>query len=327
MQAVFGFVEHEGIGASENLVGHFHFREAVFFLYRFGNFCVRVVEGRQAVEKNRIRIAGAVHQFLIYLVGLEQTDTFVHLVFFTHRDPDIRVDGVRAFDAADVVRQCDRSAGFLRELSHIVDELFVRPQLLRREGCEMHPELRADNHQAVAHIVSSVAREDELTAFDIAEMLADSHRVRKHLGRMVIVGQSVPDRNAGLVGQHFDCVLCVAAEFDPVVEAAEHQCGIFDRFFLAHLRIAQERHVRSLVVSGDFERAARPGRRLFEQQDDVFSLQQIVSDPLLLVGFKLVRQVKQVQDFFGRIVEQRQKAASSQVSHISSRLNNIELLC
>ena len=67
-------------------------------------------------------------------------------------------------------------------------------------------------------------------------------------------------------------LLAVAAVLDRVVDAAEHAGGVLHRLLVADLDPARPEvgHVGTLVVGGDLERGARPGRGLLE--DDAMFL-------------------------------------------------------
>ena len=87
------------------------------------------------------------------------------------------------------------------------------------------------------------------------------------------VGQPVPDRHAGVVGQLLDGGLGEAAELDAVEHPAQHPGGVGDRLLLADVRAvrAQIGDVGALVVGRDLERAPGAGGRFLEDQRDVLA--------------------------------------------------------
>ena len=116
---------------------------------------------------------------------------------------------------------------------------------------------------------------------------------------MVNVGQTVPNGNAGVLGEIFHHALLVAAVLNAVIEASENLGGIFERFLLAHLRGLgiEEGDVRAFVEAGDLECAAGTGRRLFKEKNDVLALEHFVVDAGALLGLEVMRKIQHVADF------------------------------
>ena len=91
-------------------------------------------------------------------------------------------------------------------------------------------------------------------------------------------------------------LLAEAAVLDRVVHAAEHARRVLDGLLVAHVRAARadEGDVRALVVGGDLERAARPGRVLLEDQRDLLADEPLLLAALLLGRLQLGGEVEQV---------------------------------
>ena len=85
----------------------------------------------------------------------------------------------------------------------------------------------------------------------LGRVLAHGQHVGQDLGRVELVGQAVPDRHAGVVGQRLDDLLVEAAVLDAVVEPAEHARGVLDRSPCGP----------SATTAGRGRSRARPGRR------------------------------------------------------------------
>jgi len=154
--------------------------------------------------------------------------------------------------------------------------------------------------------------------------------VREHLGGVPVVGEAVPDRDAGQLGEHLDVLLLAAAELDAVVEAAQHPGGVRDRLLVAHLRPARVEvgDVRALVERGDLERTPRAGRGLLEDQGDVLLREVVDLAALLLGGLQFGRQVEQVPPLLGSEVQLLQEAAALQVdAHVCPFENGVVVGC
>ena len=146
-------------------------------------------------------------------------------------------------------------------------------------------------------------------------MLFHGHDVRQRLGGMIHVGQAVEYGHAGIFGQVLHHLLLVAPVLDAVEQPAQHFGAVHQRFLFAHLGGLglQEGDAGALVPGRDLEGAAGAGRGLFEQQHDIFTLQQIAADALLFLALELVGQIQQVADLFGGEIHQTQKTAAFQI--------------
>ena len=123
---------------------------------------------------------------------------------------------------------------------------------------------------------------------------------------MEFVGQAVPYRNAGILGQGFNHFLAVAAILNTVVHAPQHAGGVFNRLFMANLAAAgaEPGDASALVKCGNFERASGAGRVFFEDERDVFAGEMLNFNIVFLISFKPGRQLKQSGDFGGGKIEQ-----------------------
>ena len=80
---------------------------------------------------------------------------------------------------------------------------------------DVHAQLAAPDQERIAHVVAGIA---EVAVRDLRErlvaVLAHGQDVGQHLGRVELVGQPVPDRHAGVLGQRLDDLLVEAAVLD-----------------------------------------------------------------------------------------------------------------
>ena len=169
----------------------------------------------------------------------------------------------------------------------------------------MQAHLGAAHHQAVAHVVTGVAEVDEVDALQLAEVLPDGEEVGQNLGGVELVGQAVPHRHPGVVGQVLHDLLTVATVLDAVKHAAQHPGGVGDGLLFADLaaRRVQIRHLHAQVVGGHFKAAAGAGGGLFKDQGNVLAVEPVVGDAGLLFGLEVCGQVEQLFDLGGGIVQ------------------------
>ena len=105
---------------------------------------------------------------------------------------------------------------------------------------------------------------------------------------MELVGQAIPHRHAGVLGQDLHRLLGEAAILDAVVHAAQHRAVSFTDLLVADLRArwAQVRDMRALVIGRHFERGAGAGGGLLEDQGDVLALESLLLVAAVLGRFR-----------------------------------------
>ena len=197
------------------------------------------------------------------------------------------------------------------------DEVVVRPEVLRRAQPDVHAQLGAADQQRVAHVVAGVA---EVAVRDLRQRLVAElgHRqdVGEDLGRVELVGQAVPDRHAGELGELLDDLLAEAAVLDAVEDPAEDAGRVLHRLLVADLRPARARG-RSRGRPGRRPRprtATRVRVEVFSKMIAMFlPRSRCCSYPPYFARFRSRRQVEQEVDLARREVEQLDEAAIAQV--------------
>ena len=179
----------------------------------------------------------------------------------------------------------------------------------------MQAQLGADDHQRVCHVVARIAEEGQLTAAEIAELLAGGQNIRQHLGGMKIVGQAVPHRHAGVFGQILDDGLLVAAVLDAVIQPPQDLGRVGQRLLFPHLRRAgiQEGDAHAQVAGRHLEGAARAGGGFFEEQNDLLVAEPFVRRAGLLHALELRREVEKIIDLLRCVVQKGEKASAADV--------------
>ena len=107
---------------------------------------------------------------------------------------------------------------------------------LRPTRAEVDAELGADHHEGIAYIALLLAEIGQLEATRVAEFLAHRKDVRQSLGRVILIGETIPHGNAGFIGKLLNNGLVRAAILDTVVHATKHAGGILNGLLFAHLR-------------------------------------------------------------------------------------------
>lgn len=99
-------------------------------------------------------------------------------------------------------------------------------------------------------------------------MLPDGEEVGEDLGGVELVGQAIPHRHTGVVGQLFHDALAVAAVLDAVEHPAQHPGGVGDGLLFADLaaRRVEVGDFHAQVVGGDLKAAAGAGGGLLEDE-------------------------------------------------------------
>src|SRR4051794_10051013 len=195
VHAVLGLVEDDRGRGFEDLLGHLHLGDPEMRGEVGADLRVGVVEGREAVHEPGVRVAGGTHRVRVDLVGPHLRDPLgPHLLGLAHRDPDVRVDEVDALHAfGDRVGQRDPSARVPRDPASRLDQLVVRPAGARTDEPDVRAELRAADHERIAHVVRRVAEEGERDLVHrLAGVLLHRQEVGQDLGRVELVREAVP---------------------------------------------------------------------------------------------------------------------------------------
>ena len=178
------------------------------------------------------------------------------------------------------------------------------------------PELRPADQQGVAHVVAGVAH---VAVRDLGSRLVAElgHRqdVGQDLGRVELVGQAVPDRDAGVPSEILDDLLGEAAVLDPVVDPAQDARRVLHRFLVPDLRAARAevRDMGALVVCGDLERDPGARRGLLEDHRDVLAQQALPLVAAVLGGLQLGGQRQQELDLARAEIKELGEASVPQV--------------
>ena len=250
MHSVFGFVENLGILRLEHFIGDF---ERAGGLRDFG---VEIVESRQAVEEHEpaVEVARRAHEVHVDLVGTQELDALGRLRLFAHRDPDVGVEHVRAGDALHgVVENADVDAVFRGDGGGLCKNRLVGPELPGRAADVTHARLGATHHQRIGNVVAAVADVCDGAVLKRPERLFNGEKVGENLRGVVVVGQAVPDRDAGVFGEVLARLLRKTAKEDAVVDAAEDARRVLDRFLLAEMdvRAGEVFGAAAFVARGD----------------------------------------------------------------------------
>ena len=314
MHSVFSFIEYDRVLASEYFVSNLTNVVSGFFL-RLCHSRFEIVERRQTMHEQAIRIFCCIHQFLCYLERSQKSNSFRNLSLFTHGSPNVSVDYICALQASRIRRDFDNRSGFLCNFLNLIDNILLQFSLefVRTISYIVHAHLSASVHPCVAHVVSDISAEYNLYSVQrFCNMLFDSEQVSQDLSRVIHVSKTVPYRYAGIFCKTFYDFLIKASVLDTVIESAQYFCRIFHSFLFAHLRAAgiEECNASAFIHSGNFKSASGSGGRLLEQQNDVLSFEDLVADSGSLLRLQVVSQVKHVSDFFRSEIHKCQKASS-----------------
>ena len=212
VEAVFGFLEDEGLGAVEDFVGDFD-----------------AAVGGEAVEDDGVR-RGGFQQGAVDLVGLEDGEAFGFFGFLAHADPGIGVDDVGA--ALTASQRVVTGVGEIEvgNLAHdAVDEFGL--ELVTRGGgdAESYAEAGAGDHQGAGDVVA-IADVGEGEAGEFAEVFVNGHEVGHGLAGVGVIGEAVDDGDFGVGGEVFEFLVFEDTGHDGVDHAGENPRDIRNGF-------------------------------------------------------------------------------------------------
>ena len=144
--------------------------------------------------------------------------------------------------------------------------------------------------------------------------------VGKDLGGVELVGEAVPDGDAGILRELLHGRLREAAVLDAVEHPSQHAGGVLHGLLDADLGAAgaQVGHVRALVMGGDLEGAAGARGGFLEDEGDVLAGHRGTFGALALGALEVAGEVQQVLDFRRGEIEQLEEAAVLQfVCHVT----------
>ena len=217
----------------------------------------------------------------------------------------------------DVVLKLQDSAGFSGDLFTGINEGGIGPVLFRRAGDKVHAHLGTADHERIAHVVTGVAHIDKLNAFQITEVFLDGQEVGQDLGGMELIGEAIPDRNAGILREIFHDILTETAVFNAVIHAAQNTGGIGNTFLFTDLASGgiQISAVHSQIIGGNLKRATGTGAGLFKDQGNVFPGTAGMRNACFLFGLKVSSKIQERRDLIGSKIKKLQEAITFERIH------------
>ena len=146
----------------------------------------------------------------------------------------------------------------------------------------------------------------------MAELFLDCQHIGEHLGRVVLVRQSVPYRDFGIFCQLFYDLLAESTVLDSLIHTGKNAGCIFNALFFADLGTGriQIRCSHTEIVCSYLEGTAGSGAGFLEDQCNVFTAQGIHRNAFLFLLLQLCGQIQQIGNLFRCKIFQCQKIAS-----------------
>ena len=92
---------------------------------------------------------------------------------------------------------------------------------------EIHAQFGGADHEGIGHVVADIAQEAERDRFErLVDVLLHGEQVGQHLRRVGLVGQTVPDGDAGVARQLFGLGLRVDRDIQCRQHAAQYAGGV-----------------------------------------------------------------------------------------------------
>ena len=320
MQPVLGLFEDDGGLRLEYFLCDLECLKAALVEDLQADLCLGVVQRGKAMEELHLRVAGRLHEGSVDLIGEKLVDAGVpFLGRLTHREPHVGVEKICAAHGRGGVigDSYTRSRGGAEMASDRLD-LRRRPEWFWSGDPHVHAEQCSGDQQGIRRVVACVT---EIAVGDLAEgalgVIAHCEYVGQHLGRVPLIGETVPHWHAGIFGEDLDIGVGRSSVLDPVIHPSEHPCGVPDRLLVPDLGSARSEigDVGTLVEGADLEGAHRTGRGFLEDEGDIATCQALPLAPGALVVAKPTREVDEVEEFVLGEVGLFQKVPSEQVRH------------
>ena len=145
-------------------------------------------------------------------------------------------------------------------------------------------------------------------------MLTDGEEIRQDLGRMEFVGQAVPHRNAGVMGQFLHDLLAESAVLDAVKHTAENTGGIRGAFLLTHLGTggSQVHRMHTQISRRYFKSAAGTGAVFLKQKSNALALAEAMRDAGLFLRLKIGGKIQKTRNLRRGKIQQLQEMLTFQ---------------
>ena len=137
----------------------------------------------------------------------------------------------------------------------------------------MKPQLCTDNHQRIAHVIAGISHINQLYPFQTAQVFPDCQHICQHLCRMVLIGQTIPDRNSCMLCQLLHNLLTKAPVLNSVVNSSQHPRRIGNTLFLSNLRAGRLQICgsHSHIMGSHFKGASCSGTGFLKNQSHIFA--------------------------------------------------------
>ncbi len=222
-----------------------------------------------------------------------------HLLRFSHGNPHVGVDHIRSRNAfCHILRQTNRTACLFGNLPTGFYQIFFREIFFVGAGSEIHSHLGTCHHQGIAHVVTGIPHVCKFNALNTPEMLPYGQKVGQHLGRMELVGQSVPDGHTRMFGKFFHDLLPETTVLNAFIHTPKNPRRIRNALLFADLgaRRIQIGASHTEIMSRHLKGAACSGAGLLKDQGYVFSAKPVHRNPSLLFVLQIRRHVQHVQN-------------------------------
>ena len=143
----------------------------------------------------------------------------------------------------------------------------------------------------------------------MATFIPDGLQIGQDLAGVAEVGETVDDRNGGILGQGVHFLLGIGADHDAVAEAGQDPGSVLHRLVAADLAVlaGQEDGVAAQLIDTSLEGDTGTGGILFKDHGQGLARQERMGDALLFHIFQLVSHVQDLNDLFGGQVQQFQQ--------------------
>ena len=236
---------------------------------------------RQAVADLAVR-RSELQEFVVDLERQEVALLGCLFAFLTHRNPNVAIENVGVLDSfLRIVENAVLTAVLLQAGLRFFDNLGGLFKTLRASEREVHTDFRAKGKEGVCDVVAVTDEGDCLRlaigVLESAEVFVDHLGKSDCLARMIVICQSVHNRNGTVFSEFFDELLLEATDHNGVDPAAEAAGDILDAFALAKTdRIRGEEHgVAAELVHAHLESRNSSQRRFFEEHGDVLAVESV----------------------------------------------------
>lgn len=195
-------------------------------------------------------------------------------------------------------------------------ERIGRPRGRARDDATHTGQGRA-GEERMGHVVGSVSQVNKLDVGKLRETFFEGEEIGQGLSRMMEIRKPVPDGNPGVAREFLNGFLSKPTEHNAIEHARQNSGRIGHGLLGAqmYVRGVQAFRMAALILARHHEGASRARARLFKEQRDVATVQELPPHSVVTSFFEFGRKREKFTKSLGCEFEKREQAVRMRCGH------------